>query len=312
MSGRIAVIGATGMVGSALMRALGDRAQPIIGFDLRYLHMALDCVLGIAENVDTAIIAAAKVGGIRANVDYPGEFIYDNVMIGNNLIEALRLKRPDVRAGYLGSSCVYPRNALQPIKESALGTGTLESTNEPYAMAKIACIKMLEAYSRQYGMRYLVPMPCNLYGPRDHYDERRSHLIPALIHKMHLAKEAKAESVTLWGSGTPRRECMHVDDMAAAVIHLIDCGASGLVNVGTGYDTEIRDIAIRVADAVGYQGGITWDRSEPDGNPRKLLDISLLSHLGWNPDQMCRPLYDGLKETYQAYLREQCKAEVTA
>ncbi len=297
----IAVIGSTGMVGSALVRALGDRAQVLQREDLRHRGDTAVLLSHLAEGVITVIIAAARVGGIMANVQEPGQFIFDNLAIGMNLIEELRHQRPQIKIVYLGSSCVYPRDARQPIKEDSLGTGKLEPTNEPYAVAKIACIKMLEAYGRQYGTRYLVPMPCNLYGPGDHYDEKRSHLIPALIRKMHAAKIEGAESVTLWGSGTPRRECMHVDDLAAAVLYLIGCEASGIVNVGTGHDDEIAAIAALVAHTVGYRGRIEWDRTEPDGTPRKLLDVGRMHYMGWDN---ARSLTEGLKDTYAAYLRE--------
>lgn len=304
---KVAVIGASGMVGSALVRALGNQAQIMARVDLRDRPAAHGRISMIANDVNTAIICAARVGGIAANINEPGQFIYDNLTIGMNLIEELRRQRPDIKIVYLGSSCVYPRAALQPIKESALLSGCLEPTNEPYALAKIACIKMLEAYGKQYGTRYLVPMPCNLYGPGDHYDEKRSHLIPALIMKMHAAKVAGSESITLWGSGTPRRECMHVDDLAAAVMYLIGCEASGIVNIGTGLDMEIREIATLTAHVIGYKGAVQWDRSEPDGIPRKLLDVLKLHYMGWDK---ARSLTEGLDHTYQAYLKEHCQGAV--
>jgi GDP-L-fucose synthase len=258
-------------------------------------------------------LAAAKVGGIMANFELPAEFVYLNLAIQNNVIEESR------RAGvkrllFLGSVCIYPRDCPQPIKEEFLLTGPLEFTNRPYAIAKIAGIEMCWAYNRQYGTRYLAAMPNNLYGPGDNYDPRHSHVLPAFIRKFHEAKASGAKAVTLWGTGKPRREMLHSDDMAEACVALMELPDARfdklvasdpaspqppLINMGWGEDFTIKELADRVREVVGFSGEIQWDTSKPDGTPRKLLDISRMKAMGWSPRIS---LADGLRGTYQDFL----------
>ena len=250
----------------------------------------------LIPDCDVLFLCAARVGGISANIARPGEFIRDNLAIQTNVIEAARGRcRLFV---FFGSSCIYPRDAKQPITEDLLITGPLEPTNEPYAMAKLAGISMLRAYEKQYGMRWLCPMPCNLYGPGDHFERDDAHMIPALIHRLHQAKIAGAESVTVWGDGTPRRECMHVDDCAQITLDLVRRDLDGppmrVVNVGAGRDWSVREIAETIARVVGYRGAIRFDASRPNGVTSKLM----LSHFG----PVVRPLGIGLEDTYRWYL----------
>jgi GDP-L-fucose synthase len=299
---RIYVAGHRGLVGSALVRALESSGYENL---LLRTHQELDLLDQSAvraflakERPDYVFLAAARVGGIGANSTRPGEFIYENLVMETNIIHAAYL------AGvrhllFLGSSCIYPRLARQPIREDALLTDSLEPTNAPYAIAKIAGIVLCESYNRQYGTLYRSVMPTNLYGPNDNYDLERAHVLPALIRRFHEAKIASAPRVTLWGTGTPRREFLHVDDLASACMFLLkDDKHTELVNVGTGEDISIRDLAVLIAGIVGYKGAIDFDPSRPDGTPRKLLDVSKMRGLGWQPTIS---LEDGIRRTYEWY-----------
>jgi GDP-L-fucose synthase len=255
-----------------------------------------------AEKPDVVIDAAAKVGGIHSNNTYPADFIYDNLAIQLSLIEAARHSGAG-RFLFLGSSCIYPKHAPQPIPESALLTGPLEPTNEAYAVAKIAGLKMCEFYRKQYGVLFHSAMPTNLYGPGDNYHPTNSHVLPAMIRRFHEAKQENKETVVLWGSGKPRREFLHVDDLAAGVLHLLQLAdPPDLVNIGFGSDVTIRQLAEMVCAAVGFQGEMEWDASRPDGTPRKLMDSSLVNRLGWSPKI---GLQEGIARTYQEFLDEQ-------
>lgn len=284
-SAKIFVAGHRGMVGSAIVRRLADRGYSNI---FTRSHAELDLMdkravadLMFAERPQFVFMAAAKVGGIQANNTYRGEFIYNNLMIEANVIDACYRAGVD-RAFFLGSSCIYPRDCPQPIREDYLLTGPLEYTNEPYAIAKIAGIKMCEAYNSQYGSKFVSLMPTNLYGPNDNYDLDTSHVLPALLRKTFDAHRAGAPEVVVWGSGSPRREFMHVDDMADACIFMLESGVTGgLYNVGTGSDVTIRELAEMIGRIVGFSGALRFDASKPDGTPRKLLDVSRLAKLGW-------------------------------
>ena len=285
LNARIFVTGHRGMVGSALLRrlqALGygnlvtrTRAELDL-LDQRAVHAFLDDV-----RPDYIFIAAAKVGGIQANDRLRADFLYENLVIEANLIHGAH--RADVqRLMFLGSSCIYPRDCPQPIREEYLLTGPLEPTTEPYAIAKIAGIKLCESYNRQHGRQYVSAMPTNLYGPGDNYDLATSHVLPALIRKAHEARERGETELVVWGSGTPRREFLYVDDLADACVHLMERGdAPALVNIGCGEDLSIRELAQTVADVVGFEGRLVFDASKPDGTPRKLLDVSRAAALGW-------------------------------
>jgi GDP-L-fucose synthase len=310
----IFVAGHRGMVGAAIVRQLQSLGYSRI---LTAPHRALDLLdqravrnfLG-ANAVDRVVIAAAKVGGIQANNAYPADFIYQNLMIQANLIQAAH-EHGVQRLLFLGSSCIYPRLAPQPMREDALLTGRLESTNEPYAIAKIAGIKLCESFNRQYGRDYRSVMPTNLYGPGDNFHPEDSHVIPALMRRFHEAMRKNVPQVAVWGSGTPRREFLHVDDMAAASVHVMELDAETYhaqtrpmlshINVGAGVDVTIRELAETIARVVGYNGTIAFDASKPDGTPRKLLDVSLLRSLGW---QAGISLEQGLKDTYAWYLSQ--------
>ncbi|MBZ9965026.1 GDP-L-fucose synthase family protein [Mesorhizobium sp. BR1-1-2] len=284
-SAKIFVAGHRGMVGSAIVRRLADR-----GYHNTFTrsHAELDLMdkqavadLMLAERPQFVFMAAAKVGGIQANNTYRGEFIYNNLMIEANVIDACYRAGVD-RAFFLGSSCIYPRDCPQPIREDYLLTGPLEYTNEPYAIAKIAGIKMCEAYNSQYGSKFVSLMPTNLYGPNDNYDLDTSHVLPALLRKTFDAHRTGAPEVVVWGSGSPRREFMHVDDMADACLFMLERGVTGgLYNVGTGSDVTIRELAETIGRIVGFSGTLRFDSSKPDGTPRKLLDVSRLAKLGW-------------------------------
>ena len=315
---RIFVAGHRGLVGAAVMRALEHSAGVAV---ITRTHSELDLKdqaqvrhFFQEEKIDQVYLAAAKVGGIHANSVYPADFIYDNLMIQANVVhEAWR--NGVKKLLFLGSSCIYPRLAMQPIKEEYLLSGALEPTNEPYAIAKIAGIKLCESYNRQYGTDYRSVMPTNLYGPGDNYHPENSHVIPALIRRFHEAKLGNAASVTIWGSGAPMREFLYVDDMAKASVHVMNLEYSSYlrstapmlshINVGTGEDTTIRDLAILIGKVVGYQGDIEFDASKPDGAPRKLLDVTKLHALGWHGQTS---LESGLERTYQAFMKDALKS----
>ncbi|CUQ68085.1 GDP-L-fucose synthase family protein [Candidatus Nitrospira inopinata] len=305
---RIYVAGHRGMVGSAVLRLLQSRGYANLlvktsnELDLRDGRLVAQWFT--EAKPDYVIVAAAKVGGIWANNTRPAEFIYDNLAIQTNLIHQAHLHGVR-KLLLLGSSCIYPRDSPQPIREEHLLTGPLEKTNEWYAVAKIAGIKMCQAYRRQYGRDFIAAMPTNLYGPNDNFDLESAHVLPALIRRFHEAKQSGV-APTLWGSGTPRREFLHVDDCAEACLSLMD-GYSGeeIVNVGAGRDISIAELATLVAEAVGYRGEIRWDRTKPDGTPRKLMDSSKVLAMGWRPRIGLR---EGIERTYEWY-RAQVAAE---
>ena len=298
---KILVTGRRGMVGSALVRRLlsGGYTQLLTPThaeldltDQRAVHAFL-----ASERPDYVFIAAAKVGGIQANNEFRAEFLYQNLMIEANLIHGAHLAGVQ-RLMFLASSCIYPRDAVQPITEDALLTGPLEQTNEPYAIAKIAGVKLAESYQRQYGRQYTSVMPTNLYGPNDNYDLATSHVLPALIRRAHEAKQRGDAELVVWGSGTPRREFLYVDDLADACVHLMQQGYDGpLVNIGCGEDVTIRELAETVMSVVGCNAQIAFDSSKPDGTPRKLLDVSRLAALGWRART---PLREGIARAYAA------------
>lgn len=289
------VAGHRGLVGSAVWRALQGRGVGTVGWssaelDLRDRDATFDAVTSARPQV--MVMAAARVGGIMANATHPVDFLNDNLRIQTNLFEAAHAADVE-RVVFLGSSCIYPKMAPQPIPGSALLTGPLEPTNQAYAIAKIAGIEAVKSYRQQYGRRWISAMPTNLYGPGDNFDLNSSHVLPAMIRKFHEADD----SVTLWGTGAPRREFLHSDDAASAILHLIEhYDGDEHVNVGTGEDISIRDLAALVAGVVGFNGGIEWDTSKPDGTPRKLLDVSRLRALGWEPSISLR---DGIAMTYE-------------
>jgi GDP-L-fucose synthase len=306
---RVFVAGHRGMVGSALVRRLANEQCEILAASRRELDLTRQEAVERwmqKERPNVVLLAAAKVGGILANNTYPADFLYDNIVIETNLINAA------YRAGveklvFLGSSCIYPKLAPQPIEESALLSGPLEPTNEWYAVAKIAGIKLCQAYRRQHGCDFISAMPTNLYGPGDNFDLSTSHVIPALIRKIHQAKLWQRDEVAIWGSGTPRREFLHVDDCADAVIHITKTySQEEHINVGSGEDLRIIDLARLIARAIGFEGEIIHDLSKPDGTPRKLMSGSKLRALGWKARI---PLERGLRETYQWYLANDPDAE---
>jgi GDP-L-fucose synthase len=304
---RVWVAGHRGMVGAALVRRLRKEGCDILTadrnhFDLRRQHQVEDWVR--THKPEVTFLAAGKVGGILANSSYPVEFLYDNIMIEANILEAIR-HIPQARLIFLGSSCIYPRLAEQPIKEDALLTAALEPTNEAYAIAKIAGMKLAAAYRRQYGCDFISAMPTNLYGPGDNFDSANSHVLPALIRKVHDAKMAGAPVLTIWGSGTPRREFMHVDDCADALVFLAKNYASEEhINVGAGMDIPILTLAKMIAEIVGYNGEVRTDPSFPDGAPRKLLDVNKLNDMGWFTRINIR---DGIEQTYRWFLETSTK-----
>lgn len=302
---KIFVAGHKGMVGSAIVRNLQAKGYTKI---LTQTRQELDLQDQKAvqsylkqEKPEYIFIAAAKVGGIQANNVYRADFLYQNLMIEANLIHGAHEANIQ-RLCFLGSSCIYPRDCPQPIKEEYLLTGSLEQTNEPYAIAKIAGIKLCESYNRQYHRQYISAMPTNLYGPNDNYDLSNSHVLPALIRKAHEAKEKNEPTLTVWGTGTPRREFLYVDDLAEACVFLMETGYDGpLLNVGTGEDVTIKKLAETVKAIVGFKGDIVFDVSKPDGTPRKLLDVSRMKALGWHPQMN---LMDGIFAAYQDFLNQ--------
>ena len=314
---KIFVAGHKGMVGSAIVRQLSRLDDvtlvPRTRAELDLLSQADVHDFFAEEKIDQVYLAAAKVGGIHANNEYPAEFIYENLMIESNIIHAAH-KNDVQQLLFLGSSCIYPKLAAQPMQESALLTDTLEPTNEPYAIAKIAGIKLCESYNRQYGRDYRSVMPTNLYGENDNFHPENSHVIPALMRRFHEAKLTGAEEVVVWGSGKPMREFLHVDDMAAACVHVMNLEASAYqantepmlshINVGTGVDCTIREMAETMKAVVGFEGRLVFDDTKPDGTPRKLMDVSRLGSMGW---QSSITLEDGLKSTYQWFLDNQNK-----
>ncbi|MEY4628003.1 MAG: hypothetical protein RLZZ595_329 [Bacteroidota bacterium] len=299
---KIFIAGHRGMVGSAIHRRLSD-----LGYRNIITKTSVDLDLRVQERVNEffeaeqpeyVFLAAAKVGGILANNTYRADFIYENIMIQSNIIHssyATGVKK----LMFLGSSCIYPKMAPQPLKEEYLLTGLLEPTNEPYAIAKIAGIKMCDAYRSQYGCDFISVMPTNLYGPNDNYDLQNAHVLPSLIRKFHEAKLNQASEVTIWGTGTPKREFLHADDLADACVFLMNTYSdAGLVNIGTGEDVSISELAALIKKVVGYGGNIIYDSTKPDGTPRKLMDVSKLNGLGW---KFTIPLEKGLEMVYQEY-----------
>ena len=302
---KLFISGHTGMVGSALVR----RFQKVAGVtivtrtrqELNLSDQAAVMAFYQSEKPDAAIIAAGKVGGIHANSTYPAEFIYENLAIATNCINGA-YKAEVKRLLFLGSSCIYPKLAPQPMPEDCLLTSALEPTNEAYAIAKIAGLKMAEYYRKQYGVVYHSAMPTNLYGPNDNYHPQNSHVMPALIRRFHEAKLTDQAEVGAWGTGRPQREFLHADDLADACAFLLQLeNPPDLVNVGCGSDVTIRELVEMVAEVVGYKGQIVWDKSKPDGTPRKLLDTTRLNQLGWKPQIS---LKDGLVHTYASFLEE--------
>jgi GDP-L-fucose synthase len=303
---KIFVTGHRGMVGSALVRRLQKAGYTNIitrtRAELNLLSQQKVHDFLAAEKPDYIFIGAAKVGGIQANNTFRADFIYENLLIETNLIHGAHLASVQ-RLMFLGSSCIYPRDCPQPIKEEYLLTGPLEQTNEPYAIAKIAGIKLAESYSQQYGRQYISAMPTNLYGPNDNYDLNNSHVLPALIRKAHEAKLRGDAEYVVWGSGTPMREFMYVDDLADACVFLMESGYDGpFVNVGTGTDVTIRELAETVMKVVGFEGRIVFDASKPDGTPRKLMDVSRLAGLGWRASTN---LEEGIRLAYADFLAKQ-------
>jgi GDP-L-fucose synthase len=302
MEKMIYVAGHRGMVGSAIVRQLKARGEKNIvvrtsnELDLR----DRSAVNTFFENTkpDLVYLAAAKVGGIYANDTYPAEFLFDNLAIVSNVIDAAHKHKVE-KLLFLGSSCIYPRLAPQPISEGDLLTGSLEPTNEPYALAKIAGLKLCDAYRKQYGCNYISAMPTNLYGPGDNYHPENSHVLPAFIRRFYEAVKNDVDQVECWGSGSAKREFLHVDDLSTALIFLMDnYNSEGWVNVGTGVDLSIKELAETIAEIAGYKGEIVWDSSKPDGAPRKLLNVDKMSGLGWSSKIT---LTDGLKSVYEEY-----------
>jgi GDP-L-fucose synthase len=312
---RVFVAGHRGMVGSAICRNLAARGDVELvvrnRHELDLTNQAAVAAFFADANIDEVYLAAAKVGGIYANNTYPAEFIYENLVMECNIIHSAHLAGVQ-KLLFLGSSCIYPKLAEQPMTEAALLTGTLEPTNEPYAVAKIAGIKLCESYNRQYGRDYRSVMPTNLYGENDNFHPENSHVIPALMRRFHEAKLSNAAEVVVWGSGTPMREFLHVDDMAAASVHVMELDSSAYqahtqpmlshINVGTGVDCTIREMAETMAQVVGFNGAVVFDATKPDGTPRKLMDVSRLEKLGWRFNITLR---EGLQMTYQWFLEHQ-------
>jgi GDP-L-fucose synthase len=303
---KIFIAGHRGMVGSAIYRrltALGYAkiiTRTSVELDLRIQERVNEFFE--AERPEYVFLAAAKVGGILANNTYRADFIYENIMIQSNIIHSAYATEVK-KLMFLGSSCIYPKMAPQPLKEEYLLTGLLEPTNEPYAIAKIAGIKMCDAYRSQYGCDFISVMPTNLYGPNDNYDLQNAHVLPSLVRKFHEAKINNAPEVNIWGTGSPKREFLHADDLADACVFLMNTySEEGLVNIGTGEDISISDLALMIKEVVGYEGSIVYDHTKPDGTPRKLMDVSKLNQLGW---KFTIPLQKGLEMVYQEYQSRQ-------
>jgi GDP-L-fucose synthase len=319
MSDTIFVVGHRGMVGAAILRKLRSNSDSDCDSNIiTSTHAELDLTrqtdveaFFAVNAIDQVYMAAAKVGGIHANNTYPAEFIYQNLMIEANVIHAAHCSGVQ-KLLFLGSSCIYPKHAEQPMTEAALLTGVLEATNEPYAIAKIAGIKLCESYNRQYGRDYRSVMPTNLYGPHDNYHPENSHVIPALLRRFHEAVQHGDADVVIWGSGTPMREFLHVDDMAAASVHVMNLDEADYrantqpmlshINVGTGVDCTIRELAETIAKVTGFAGRLVFDASKPDGTPRKLMNVSRLATLGW---KACTSLQDGLQDAYTWFVANQ-------
>ena len=302
---KIYIAGHRGMVGSALHRKLQKEGfnnlitQTSAELDLRNQQKVIDFFE--QEKPEYVFLAAAKVGGIVANNTYRADFLYENLQIQNNIIHSSYLNGV-TKLMFLGSSCIYPKMAPQPLKEEYLLTGLLEDTNEPYAIAKIAGIKMCDAYRSQYGCNYISVMPTNLYGYNDNYHPQNSHVLPALIRRFHEAKEQNAAEVTIWGTGTPKREFLFADDLAEACFYLMqNYNEAGLVNIGTGEDISIKDLALLIKDIVGYKGNLNFDTTKPDGTPRKLMEVSKLKDLGW---KFTTTLEKGIPLAYQDFLKQ--------
>ena len=310
-SSRIYIAGHQGMVGSAIVRRLrADGYDNLLTRDFEEFDL-LDQRAVFAflhhEKPEYVFLAAAKVGGILANDTYRAQFIYENIQIQNHVIHGAHLAGVR-KLLFLGSSCIYPKYAPQPMKEEHLLTGLLEPTNEPYAIAKIAGIKMCEAYRAQYGSNFISVMPTNLYGPNDNFNLRDSHVLPALIRKFHEAKQRGEPAVEIWGTGSPRREFLHVDDLADACVYLMqDYDDADFLNIGTGEDIPIRELALMIRDGVGFEGELRFDPSKPDGTPRKLLDVTRLFKTGWRPRI---PLREGIAQTYRWFVENQDKARM--
>jgi GDP-L-fucose synthase len=309
---RIWVAGHGGMVGSAIVRQLEARGDEVLRVDRSVVDLRNQIAVEVwlkQMRPDAIIFAAAKVGGIYANDAFPADFIYDNLAIETNVIHSAHMANVD-RLVFLGSSCIYPKFAAQPIKEESLLTGALEPTNEWYAIAKIAGIKLCQAYRKQYGRRYISVMPCNLYGPNDNYDLQNSHVLPALIRKFHEAKVAGHPEVVVWGTGTPLREFLHVDDLAKGVVFCLDrYDEYEHVNCGAGSEISIRGLAEIVQRVVGFEGRLVFDTTKPDGTPRKLMDSSRIRAMGWKPEI---PLEEGIADAYRWFLAHKTKAPAPA
>ena len=313
-SKKIFIAGHRGLVGSAILRAVQAQAGAGVPWEIvvraRRQLALLDGAAGrefmLAARPGVGVVAPAQGGGIKANSDFPVDFLLNNLKIQNHLIESAYAAGVG-KLLFLGSSCIYPKFAPQPIHEESLLTGTLEPTNEPYAIAKIAGIKLCQAYRRQYGADFISAMPTNMYGPFDNYDLQTSHVLPAMIHKFHLAKVEKRPTMTLWGSGSPRREFLHSEDLAAACLMLLEnYSSSEFINIGSGTDVTIKELAELVREAIGYDGEIVWDASQPDGTPRKLMDNSRIRALGWEPKIS---LPDGIRDAYKWFLEHNLGAK---
>src|SRR5437588_3494474 len=307
-SEKIFVAGHRGMVGSALTRSLEVSGfTNLIKRDRNELDLGDSAAVTkffAKERPEIVIFAAARVGGIKANNDHPVEFLLENLSLQNNVIAAAH-ENGARKLLFIGSSCIYPKHAPQPIPESALLSGPLEPTNEAYAIAKIAGVKLCQAFSREYGANFVSAMPTNLYGPNDNFDLETSHVLAALMRKAHETKKSRGRELVVWGTGTPRREFLHVGDCASACLYLLEkYDSPEIINVGCGEDISIRELAELICDVVGFDGELTWDKTKPDGTPRKLLDVSKLRALGWSPTI---PLRDGIARTYDWFLKNVAK-----